>query len=317
MATVADACELLVEHAQDRALTRVLVDGASMCATGQTAGFVDIERQLIQIAAPRPVELDHGGSSGEPAPPLPLRAARGSHRVPADGGVTANALPPRAWRAVWGRVLTDPLRLWRDARARLAPSRSVVAAPASRLPADRDPLGDPRRPSKKRLGAVAALVAGAVVVVGLVFPDDDDTSVSVTSSAEGHPASEDTLASPTPAPDPSAASGGSVADSGQPPASGEAAIVPRDGQPELTMTAAALFADARDCEANVSCAELVTDPTLVERVPAAGVVEIVDDYGGIAVFSVEAPDLPDVTIVIEKRGEQWMIREIYSDESAG
>lgn len=77
--------------------------------------------------------------------------------------------------------------------------------------------------------------------------------------------------------------------------------------------AAALLAAVGDCDATQTCADVLLDQELAGLVPAAGTIRLIDDYGGIAVFSVTVPEAAPITVVIEKRGEQWLIREVNAE----
>ncbi|MGF3052449.1 hypothetical protein ACQUSY_00525 [Microbacterium sp. YY-03] len=292
--------EMLTEHAADRDLNRVLTDATGLVAVADAIELTDIERQLVHIAAPQPVELTTLGSQ--------LQTTRAS----------ADALVPKR-RAAFDRLLepggarevSQPAAVVRGAVARL------LGVVKERRESRRKPVPQSRkhRASKKRMWLVAVALGLTVVVVGTMWPDSNGpegvTKVSApTTEAPPQPGDADTEVPAPPAAEPAAASP-AAPEVPEPAPPAPATIVAKEGQPEITAVATALLIAVASCEGEPTCAGLLSDATSAALVPHAGVVELIDDYGGIAVFSVTPPDASAVTVVIENRGDQWLIREVY------
>lgn len=312
---------LLAEHAQDRELVRLLADAEQACVASDIEQLADVERRLVLLAAPRPVDLGFLGSELETSA---LRAA--PERVLAPRRAAFDRLPQahdESRGGGLGAVAGELIAGLRSRVERLRPTRrepgrsSVRDRPAAARATTQASARGSARPPRRRVWGLAIALAIIVVAVGLLWPDGE-------SSSEAEPEQAGHAESVTPAAPPEGSPSGDVVV----PAEGEpseatpapaaqspevAGIVPEEGQPELTLVAAALLAAVGDCDATQTCADVLLDQELAGLVPAAGTIRLIDDYGGIAVFSVTVPEAAPITVVIEKRGEQWLIREVNAE----
>lgn len=333
---------MLAAHADDRELARCLVEAGDATAAGESSVRGEIERRLVQIAAPRPVELGFLGATLETArvfaqtsPVLPRRRA---HREQSE----RNESPGRraslfeAPRLSVMRVVEEVRQRMEGARARL----TRTSTPQPHAVRDRAvvPIGKAvahkgndvvhkgkagaEKPSRKRVWAFAIALAVMVIAGGMLWPDDSDSATPGPRAPVEASADEavDAGAREAAAADGASAGAEPVVPSAtaqpapKPVEPAAAAIVAQEGQPEITAEAVALMAAVGECDKPQSCTELLTDTALMPLVPRAGVVELVDDYGGIAVFSVTPQNAPAITVVIEKRDERWLIREVYGEQ---
>lgn len=320
---------MLAEFAHDRELVKVLDDAARACTAPEEMVLAEIESRLISLAAPQPVELSQLGENRELVrEPRAAAALREQRRAAFDH--PAQSAPTRRPARFIALILDIATR----ARAHVArmslPARRAPVASDNATPRPRNarPTAAADKaapaPSRKKVWGVAVALAGVIVVGGLLWPSGDSGSsprASATRAATGEPDQAVNDASPgsetavppqpqavvpTPAVPAQAAPEPAVP---EPPAA--TALVAADGQPELTEVAATLFSGAVVCEAAQSCGAFFADVALVGMIPASGVVELIDDYGGVAVFAVTPPEAKPLTVVIEKRGDNWMIREVY------
>ncbi len=312
--------ELLTEHVDDRELSRILREAMVHGFVVDTAALVDSERRLVNIAAPQPVDLGYLGSTLETTriptsgSTVEKRRAVFDHPLEADGSARTQSLL-LALRGAAARAVTGGRRRF------LSTSKRAKPHPANTFHSSQHGASatDTHRPaSKKRVWAFASALAIVVIGVGTIWPDEEDsTHVSTVDTGE-NPGS---TATPGEIPTEGAAAEATVA----PDVTSEAApvvpkpatspvIVAKDGQPDITGFAVAVIASVGTCEVTSTCSELLTDPALAALVPRVGVVELIDDYGGIAVFSIVADDGVATTVAMEKRGERWLIREVYGGE---
>ncbi|MBV0895018.1 hypothetical protein [Microbacterium sp. NC79] len=326
---------MLAAHTDDRELARCLVEARDATAAGESSVRGEIERRLVQIAAPRPVELGFLGATLETArvftqtsPVLPRRRA---HREQSE----RNESPGRraslfeAPRLSVMRVVEEVRQRMEGTRARLTRTstpqpravRDRAVVPKGRAVVHKGKAGA-EKPSRKRVWVFAIALAVMVVAGGLLWPDDGDSATPGPRAPVEASADEavDAGAREAAAADGASAGAEPVVPSAtaqpapKPVESAPAAVVAQEGQPEITAEAVALMVAVGECDTPQSCTELLADTALMPLVPRAGAVELVDDYGGIAVFSVTSHNAPVITVVIEKRDERWLIREVYGEQ---
>ena len=219
------------------------------------------------------------------------------------------AWPARIMDAEWAVRVTAALRGVLAAPAAL---RGVLAAPA----ALRDRMAR-KRPEKTRaprraLWAVAAGAAAVVIVVGLAWPEDRSTAVSAASPMptdatgpvnEGEPVGE---GEPAPATaDPATAD----------PATADPATAPTGDDLDAAADAALREIGACAAASGASCPDVMEDPGA--PVPEGAVATsgatatMLDEYGGVAVYRVEAAGAdPQILVLVSSNGK-WLVRDVY------
>jgi len=160
----------------------------------------------------------------------------------------------------------------------------------------------------------AAGLAGAIVVVGALWPGDgpDPTARAVERGSEaGWPS-----AAASSAPTPSASDPSTVESAGQPPDVAPATPLPLETEAGLLLDRWAECRPAGD----TSCREGVLEqPSLeldsgVTDLPAGQrLVTLLDDYGGAAVLRVESVtgDAAPQLVVLVRVDERWLLRDVY------
>lgn len=333
VAAVADALD-------DRVVRRLLDEVGGVLLDGPPTGasFEALEDRLFDACAPRPLDRllrDEAGAAERAAAPdavtrrtcRELRAGR-SGRPPRElgaGGWTAGAETRAAVRASERASRLD-LREMVDAAlaGRVADGlSSAITGVRDRVRALRS-----RRGAPLILGGVAA---GAVLVIGLMWPTDEPASAEP--GADGATASPTAVPEGSTAPEGSAAPGGagssgSVADQEQ-PAEAPAEDAPVEGADdpvaagERLLDGLAVCAAAGDAECaavwvpNADAREL--DPAAAVLLPAAErAVTPLDDFGDIAVVQVAAIDgdagVVPQSVVLERvadEDDRWGIRAVH------
>ncbi|MBP3978540.1 hypothetical protein [Microbacterium sp. BLY] len=274
------------------------------------------ERELLEIAAPRPLETDEVETA--PVAPAagvvgalrqrdrgesvarPLRRGRRDHRQRPARGV-------RAWALTVATVLGDQRDRLR-ARAPFADDRRGTGTRRRRVRTR-------SRAPRARLLVLAGVCAAAVLGVGLLWPSGGEDS------AVGSPQGTVT-ASSTPRPE-ERASGPGLGDAGPSPTSLPSASATPSAGDDPVPAAAALRAQVTACaeEGDVVCAGAVVPGSggVVEIMAAAGRegdAVLVDRYGDIAVLEFPAVDGgaeggPGTIVVLMRQAEKWLVRDAY------
>jgi len=153
---------------------------------------------------------------------------------------------------------------------------------------------------------VAAAVGGIVVIGGVMWPSDDTTPAASAPRAEASAAASATPPNPTPPPDPT-----------QPTAPVD--VDDADGADGAGAAAGAAMAALAACVADgaTTCPAVLEDPSasvpagIVSSSGAAPTATLVDEYGGVAVYRIEAPDEPSQILVLVSVDGKWLVRDVY------
>ncbi len=307
----------LQEESADKTLARVLdrIAGRVSTAAGQRRVprrlLDEGERELLEVAAPRPLERD------EDAPaPVALTAGAGALRRRDRGESAARALrrePAREVERPRGARRRSRRALHTVASEKYELLTSALGAVVGRRVHDtsRESTGNRTPPRRGRAFVLAGACAAAVLLAGLLWPSGGEDP------AVGSAGGESTVARRPP-------------DEGAPeqrtspsPAPSETAPVPSAPEDDPVRSLAALIAEIRACaeRGDDVCAPAMADGSpqivdLVAEVGAAGDAALVDRYGDIAVL--ELPPLIDgaapeaATIVVLVRVEEkWLVRDAY------
>jgi hypothetical protein len=201
---------------------------------------------------------------------------RVADRSDGDAGMPDAPGPRRAW---WSLLATAMDSGWAGVASDLA-HRARRAA--------KKPSGNRIRPV---LWAVAA--AATVLVIGLSWPD----------STEHPAAAEVPTVAPSTAPAPETA----------PPAATSAPDVAGPDDPAEALTA--LLA-ARDACTDVACRAALNEDA-AEHVPGGAIddtarsIRLLDDFGGLAVFRIEASGHPSQLVTIVTTPDGWRVRDVF------
>ena len=182
--------------------------------------------------------------------------------------------------------------------------RSVAAAPdalrerlsrTAQQAASVSDAGRPPRAPRARIWVVAAVAAVAVVVAGSMWPDPEGADPP---AAAQTPAATATEAAP-------------VQTSAAPPADTVAGASGSD----LDAAARAVVDALVSCVGAAACEGVTEDPTAVideGAVTSPGaIVTLLDEYGGVAVFRVEAEAAPPQILVLVSVDGKWLVRDGY------
>ncbi|MDJ1115407.1 hypothetical protein [Microbacterium dauci] len=149
-----------------------------------------------------------------------------------------------------------------------------------------------RRPHRRRAVLLAGAAGTAVVAAGLFWPATADPGPDPRSSTT---ATASPTASTTPAPPSSPATSAPAAD-------------PDD---DIAVQGAALVRAVAGCTER--CDGFWEEPHQAASIPAAVgdfTVEVIDEYGGVAALRVSG-DAPAQVVVIVRRNDEWLVREVY------
>lgn len=239
----------------------------------------DCEQQLFAVAAPTSVPT----APGETVTRVPTTVRRQRRQAQHESGTVARWLEGfggRGFRHLWERM-----------RSRRTPTGATRVAPQQDAAA-------PPKPSRRRPLIVAMAVAGAVLLVGLLWPQEPTASSGPQESAAVEAA---------PAPE-----------AAQPEAANDT-----DGSPAPITTddpvaaAAALLASDTQCAGAADCRAALWEagaPGATTPAVAAEGVELVEDYGGVVAVRVNPPENSDAAtriIVIVRSGAGWLLRDAY------
>lgn len=241
-----------------------------------------LEEALFAIADPTAIGL-HRRST-------PRTAAAETSDAVRHGAVAAAEAPETG---LW-------TRLARHLDADLADSASQIAFEAWRR------VSTPKQASRRRTPwLVAAGLAVAIVTGGLFWPAGGPATAT-----GGTPTAP---ASPAPSDPPMATDTG--VDSGKP--DGEVVTDPSAPEDLIAVTGDLLSARVA-CDADPGCLGAVQIDAAVahpagaaDLTPEARTITLLDDFGGVAVLRVEGPGADAQLIVIERKNEKWLLREVY------
>ncbi len=155
-----------------------------------------------------------------------------------------------------------------------------------------------REKSRRAPWLVAAAVAVVVAGGGLLWP-----------GGEPEPVAADAWAVATAAPEQSG-----------PAPSTEAARAMQEPAPDIASEVAGLLTARTACEGDQSCvARYVLDgdaaflPGVIDLVPSARRIVLVDEFGAVAVLRAEdvSGALPAQLLVVQQQGESWLLRDVY------
>ncbi|WP_110588780.1 hypothetical protein [Microbacterium suaedae] len=285
---VANACDdRVIARAADEALV------ALERPHGLERRLDEIEGALFDAAAPRPLV---GAEPLRNGAPREMRVCEGE---PDDAAV---GMLDRVRRAVERHVDGNIASLVADA-ARSFVRRAAThgrggirrrqggdhpgAGPRGRLEPERD------RSGRKRIAVVGALAAGAVMVVGVAWPSERG---ELPTAGVPERASTPSPMAPTVAPTPTVT----------PTASGEDLAIAGD---DPVQAAGALLAQQGECAEECSApAELSLEGAAADP---RRTLSLVDDYGAVALLSVDAPGVERQLLVLERSDSAWRIRELY------
>lgn len=287
----------LAAHSADRATLRVLEEVAAALRERRHHEDQDErwETQLFEIAAPRPLRLDVfaaervseltqvGALRRDAATDLPKRRRRTE---------TQSSVLQIGFGAARAAIelLRERLRmLWSRVRRYKAGDGETVA---------------PRVPKTRRRALVlAACLAGAVLIGGLMWPDGD--AAAPADAAARIPDGE----VPSPA----------VAEPSQAPPAETSDTHPDDvleSVPALLEAAeACAAAGASECPEALLPDVVMPSGGLIASGASASTAELLDDYGDVAVVKLTAADaetsLPAQMMVVERQEKAWLVRDVY------
>lgn len=267
--------------------------------------------------AAEPVPLGSPSSPTVTSQPAPRRAdslRRGATPSPVPA-------PAPAWLAHvagsgWAERLGEALRAVTETPARMREWRRRRRPAATTTTPNIDDAPTAAPPRRRRAPwLVAAAVGALVVAAGAMWPASEtdartDTAASTTSATS----TTSPTSTATPPPTPAMAGEASAAAPDDPPAPPvEDASVAGD----LDTAAAAVLAALSSCaEEDSRCAGLMEDaaaplPTGIVAGGGPHSVSLLDEYGGVAVFRVEASDQPPQILVLVGVDGEWLIRDVY------
>lgn|GEM_PF-1051791 len=347
----AEVLRALEGRVEDRALRRVLnrlIDALEE-PRRLRAESARWERELLEIAAPRPLRLSAGDApdpaagavlQGLPAlrradgrPPRRRDLRRGAapvrrrgRGVRADRSVVVRRRAGIGARGLLARAADRAGRGMGDGVARLAAMRGRPRGRADPRTAGRD-----ERPAARRRWAgpatVAAAAAAVIAVAGALWPGEPGTADAAdhTTSATSSPMPGPTTPGPTtPVASAQAATAGG---SGTPRAEGDratdgptlrASAPPRrpgaSGQKDPRAAAEELIAAASSCRtlAESACAEVWDGGSPAARIlrEGSGAPVLIEDYGDVAAIRNGSGDGAQMVVII-RRDAEWRIREVY------
>lgn len=306
-ARTAALVERMTAHTGDRATVRML--GETVAALREhrhhEADDRRWEEQLFSLAAPRALRLDRFAPE-RASEVLSRRSARLElETVPRvrgrrQGERTEGDTPIARIRAA-GAVVVERARA---ALSRLKDARGARSADPRKQGRSRPAPTAVR--SRRRPLIVAAALAAVVLAVGLLWPQ----------SGEDGPAEAAERVTSTPSPD---AGANAATEKSPPPVDG-----PTENSAEDPMAALPRLVDAiAECiQATAEiCADAMVDGAgtpsdgLIAHGSAASSATLIDDYGDLAVARLapiaETDDLPEQMIVLERREDEWLVRDVY------
>ncbi len=266
------------------------------------------------IASPR--RLDRDGAAWEDAvlaqaPPASLRTPRDPTPATRPRRPSAAIARPEARERFgtlrdWASRFTSPG--WADRLAAALPRRrrtpTLTLGQSAEKALSPDSLASeptsavPERVRHRRFPLlVAAAAATVVLAAGLWWPTESDATSAPEPTTSGTPSTSAAPASPSVLP-------------GAPAASEEPADAARQlAEADLTC------ADDSDCARSLR--EEVASQALTRMRPPAELVTLIEDFGDIVVFRVDANDEAAAQIlVIVRDGRQWLIRDVYDVAAA-
>lgn len=231
-----------------------------------------IEARLFALAAAQPIRI----ASSEPNVDSELATLR-----------LASPDSPRSETTIRSILMERA----RTALARFRPTENTTST-------RRKPREDVKRPRPILVGlAIAAVIA----IVGVMWPSDDESRAAPGAVSTGAPRDES-----TPASDPVTQDATKHDDEA-------ATAAPKDGVPDgsdIAAIAAAVQEATRTCvAAGSSCAQSAESEAIARELAGLGALNLVEDYGGVAVFRAES-ESGDVYVVMERREGVWLCREI-------
>lgn len=307
-APVADASRdiltLMCAEAQD-ALAKALQRAAAALEAPSPEAFARAEDALFAAADPEPLV------TALPAPALALSVSVTARAAEGPGGALRGAVERHIDAEIADQVAHagDELRRrWQQHRehrmARRAARRSTRPVRARPVPAGAAASG---RAGRLRPLLAGCVIAGTVLIGGLMWPSGDDSATTAEPTATPAPGSSDAGVPDTGMAD------GAAGPAAEPP---PAAAPPGAG--DLVAVAQALLAAAAAC-VDDGCLDAVRESPgrpvidgVLALAPAERQVALVDDYGGVAVLRVSAEGIaPDRLMVIVDAGQKWLIRDAY------
>lgn len=286
---VAEGC---ADRAARRLLTTIL--DAPDDARAIRRALPEWERTLTELAAPQPLQVEM--LAPEPVAAIPLHRAQQAQLAADWGAPLGRRECLAAWTTARLSSVTERIGAWRE---RLRPRRTAEKpAPAPRRVKDVRERKEQGAPGKARKFALAAAVAGVVLVGGLVWPTDEPES----SAAGAVPKPTTPAAVPSVAPSP-------PDESTTPPAS-----APPAG---LEHEATVLQGHVAGCaeRGDRACAVAVVSgagPTVVERLEGMGdaTPSLIEDYGDVAVLRLTGAEDTRM-LVLERQKDRWLVRDVY------
>lgn len=268
-----------------------------------------VEQALFSAAEPSSLS---GDERQEDATSRPRRAA--TVRIADDSPVTGTArlaggagrlfdhhLVERAHEAI--RATASSISRLRQirGRAQVTPRRHARGGEAAVPSATASPA---RRSHRHRAPAlVAAAIALVVVGVGVAWPVDDAPSAAIGTASTGARGSASEGAS-TPSPTATAPRAAPTAGAGVDAADERAQV---DG----------LLSELAACVAGGVCDGVLEDPTasmpvgVATDAAAARRIDVLDEYGGVAVYRVSADGRAPQVVVLVSTDGKWLVRDVY------
>lgn len=261
------------------------------------AGDIDsCERAVFEWVEPGPLRPSPDirpaarlASAGPTPTPLSVPTPSLAHALAAASVQTRSEadVPVPHEPGVFDRLVRGGDGRWQEALAEVAASargtmRSLRRSAAAARPGGRGRL------------VVAALAVGAVLAVGVAVlaPNDGTAQEQVPSGGK--------------------ATGDSA------PAAAATAVPDADaGEPDLPRTAAVIMDAVSTCAGDSACVQTVAErPDLAPSTGAATApagqrkLELVDEYGDVAVIRAEADGYPSQLVVIARHDDRWLLREV-------
>ncbi|MFT4214064.1 MAG: hypothetical protein QM622_04730 [Microbacterium sp.] len=297
------------------AQTAAVISDARLSAAPISAVLVqECEDALFEVGESEPlraVSAATADAAGDGLSPLPAEVVsqrgesrhraqdRGRARGPAEGeSVTVARTRPVAGLEI-GRRLADVGLIVRGLPARLrgrAGQRPHQGTPADAVP---EQHGQHRRRAPLLVaGGVGALVLAA----GLWWPNGEVVADATAPGTSG--ATMPSAVSTTPAADAHPSSGVSGDDTA---GGGDETVA----QAALTALATCIRAEAEQCPAAMENTTAALPDGVVGAQDAQRTVTLLDEYGGVSVYRVEADGFAAQVMVLVAVDEKWLIREVY------
>ncbi len=322
----AELLGVLASTCADRVVARLATEAAdSIRVRSPVAVLVRLEESMFEACAPRPLLV----RIADPLTLRPLGARELRPQGESDGEVTA----PRFIGAGEGQqARSGSAARWWDG----------VRAAGTRLLHRGDRRREPHQRSRRTPLLVGASLAATILAVGLLWPQPDgESGENAAAAASAPPSAGPGNAAPDASPaEPQVTSAtviegaegtpggeGRPTDGASAPEAEQTAIVPTAPEPapslpaedgagptssrdaEVVATAAALLAAVAECRPQQSCGPLLAEGVDMARVPAGGEIQLLEDFGGVAVLRVVADDAVASLISIERVDGAWRVRE--------